>query len=484
MATKRRYSITKDKRRINDDFLLRLKIGVIEHNFNEFNSNDDWSFFCYGQLNENGILRLLNTRAIIPLVLQPYGIDFRFDTTKVSFGYLNKISGLIETEFVNYSFSIGEIYSFSFVFDSLTKELSFFVNSRNVGVRVISQPFNLTGEIENILETRINAGNGEIELLGINCSCRNYIAYSKKTSNSEINYIYQTGTPVNINDTTLFLNLPFNNMPNIQLRKGGIVRKTDSTEDYNGFGAVFNSVLSVGDSFSFETTYDSFSDINFNARWIFGLKNLTDINTPILGDAYLLVTDFSTNIQTFIKTGVSQGTQAISFVKGDVFSLTLTTATTIEVKKNATLQFTFTGVDSTSLKPFFNLYDSSVSNMKNLSMNGVLMDMGDVITENGTNLLNRNSQDLAYINNPSTVPKEFNYIDYSGDELGLNAGTSTFAAYGDYYTKVLGQNFTGGGGSITYKSKELRKYGVQLDGTQYLSISNITQFDVKTTSTQ
>lgn len=54
---------------------------------------------------------------------------------------------------------------------------------------------------------------------------------------------------------------------------------------------------------------------------------------------------------------------------------------------------------------------------------------------------------------------------WTDDELGLNTGTSTFTAYSDFYTKVTGQNFSGGGDAITYKGEELRYYGLQFDSS-------------------
>lgn len=62
---------------------------------------------------------------------------------------------------------------------------------------------------------------------------------------------------------------------------------------------------------------------------------------------------------------------------------------------------------------------------------------------------------------------------WSDDELGLNVGTSTFTAYADFYTKQLGVNFSGGGDSIIYKGKELRKFGISFNGiNQYFRVPN------------
>ena len=69
------------------------------------------------------------------------------------------------------------------------------------------------------------------------------------------------------------------------------------------------------------------------------------------------------------------------------------------------------------------------------------------------------------------TPKNGRAVSYSDDELGLNIGTSTFTAYGDVYTGVLGANFTGGGEFVNYKGIELRKYGLKFNGIdQYLSV--------------
>ena len=66
-----------------------------------------------------------------------------------------------------------------------------------------------------------------------------------------------------------------------------------------------------------------------------------------------------------------------------------------------------------------------------------------------------------------------NAFNWSDDNLGLNVGTSDFTAYADYYTRVLGVNFAGGGDSIIYKGKEIRKFGLKFNGTsQYLRIPN------------
>ena len=479
MGTKRNYSITKDKYRFNDDFLLNLKFVVVEHNFAEFNSDSDWTFLVYAQLNENNTLKLLNTRTVVPSVLNPYGIIFSFSNTNITFGYLNKTTGLSENATVSHNFATGTLYNLAFVFDSVSKELNFIVNSRKIGAVTITEPFNLAGEIEHIRDGKINFGNVDISIIPIvEMSVRNYIALSEKASYSEINYTYQTGNfdkPVKDN---LILSTPFNIIPNSILKRGGFIRKTNTTTGYNGFGAVFNTVLNVGDVVSYETTYNSFSNADFDVRWILGFKNLTDLNVPILGNTYLMNAQLAINQLVFVKSGVVDGSAIPNLIKGDIISFTLTTSTTIEVRRNATLLHTFTGVNSTNLRPFIQFYDAMSSPIKNLKYNNVLMGLGDVVTENGTNLLNRSTQDLAYINNPLTSRKQVNYIEYGGDELGLNAGTSTFTVYRDFYTKNNSENFSGGGDSINYKSKELRKYGIRLDGTQYFSILNLNQFDI------
>lgn len=87
-----------------------------------------------------------------------------------------------------------------------------------------------------------------------------------------------------------------------------------------------------------------------------------------------------------------------------------------------------------------------------------------------------NNNCLDFVNTHRTTPKTPThgvFKLFTDDELGLNVGTSNFLAYGDFYTKVLGQNFSGGGDSVLYKSKELRKFGLVLNGVnQSLRILN------------
>jgi hypothetical protein len=50
--------------------------------------------------------------------------------------------------------------------------------------------------------------------------------------------------------------------------------------------------------------------------------------------------------------------------------------------------------------------------------------------------------DVVKVYNPTATSYRAQAIGWTDDELGLNAGTSTFTAYGDYQTKTLGANFT------------------------------------------
>lgn len=63
---------------------------------------------------------------------------------------------------------------------------------------------------------------------------------------------------------------------------------------------------------------------------------------------------------------------------------------------------------------------------------------------------------------------------WTNDELGITALTSTFVAYRDYESKLLGDNFSGGGDSIIYKVTELRKFGINFDSSlsQYIEVEN------------
>jgi len=92
--------------------------------------------------------------------------------------------------------------------------------------------------------------------------------------------------------------------------------------------------------------------------------------------------------------------------------------------------------------------------------------LNNVVLVDGTDRLMLDViENYNYAKTVNLTPNHGVATGWTDDELGLNTGTSTFTAYADFYTKVAGQNFSGGGDAITYKGEELRYYGLQFDSS-------------------
>ena len=119
MGTKRRYSITKDKRRINDSFLMNIvgnngggQFGDSLHYFPEIRPTNDWSIAGSFSLKQDPALGFfsvfMDTRreenTINGLVIFINSNGFNFNT-----GWFSSL------KLWAYTFKVNSIYNFSFI---------------------------------------------------------------------------------------------------------------------------------------------------------------------------------------------------------------------------------------------------------------------------------------------------------------------------------------------------------------------------------
>jgi len=139
---------------------------------------------------------------------------------------------------------------------------------------------------------------------------------------------------------------------------------------------------------------------------------------------------------------------------------------------NGVLVSTFTDAGPVqTLRPCISVLSANTFNVNNIIINGVkvfqIKDSSNLPTLKILDV----SSNYDYAKLTPVIPKHGTLLGWDNDELGLNIGTSTFTAYADFYTKIAGANFSGGGDSVIYKGKELRKYGLKFNGIdQYLSV--------------
>ena len=86
-------SITQQKKRINDDFLLKFdnsNMLQIDYQFSEINSNNDWCISAFAQVNSVGRVIILNTTTGFPNTTNTKGFGFDMFNNQVRFFYFKE----------------------------------------------------------------------------------------------------------------------------------------------------------------------------------------------------------------------------------------------------------------------------------------------------------------------------------------------------------------------------------------------------------
>jgi len=482
MGTKRNYSLTKDKFRLNDTFLLNVtgntgggQYGDSLHYFPEIMPLNDWSIVGSFSLKTlvNGSNVILDTRRQSGTINGIYINVKEFEFTLIT-GW-NSASVVWD-----YTFSLNRIYNFCLNYNSTTKILNLDINTRNIGDMFYNE--NWTTEPENgLIMGRLAFENFGQKSITLN----NIATFKKQLPQNEKNYIYQTGELEEDSHESCMFHVPFKNV--VHKSNDKRIRKKLNTNNTNDNWVRFNVIPVVSDVFTSICKAGLFFKIgtgNIVANSCFW--GFTDSPTPVTSgfNTAMFVTSTTTNNITVIENGSIVYSAPVIY--GDVYKLEILTATTIGAYINNVLVYTFTGVNLATYKLFCKVQNTVNSPLSDIERNNIslhddsFVDQNIEISLNDAVMMNV----VANYNYAKTIPipkSEIYHLGFGGfsdNEMGLNAGTSTFTAYSDFYTKTPALNFTGGGDSVIYKSKELRKYGIRLDGTQYFSILNLSQFDV------
>jgi hypothetical protein len=450
-------SITYNKTRLNDDFLLNNNASsVIKGLYSpnphlEVNFTDDWSisFVVERETSLDEPVLYMNDS-----ITGVYGISILFFGDSL---FVETNSGLYD---LGVDIKIGHKYTITLDFDSTSKEILASINGSKRTNTLINSL--LRSNLGGIYLFYTNLGNDQ----SLKGSLRDIYFVDRKQTEQENTYYYINQIPSNTLKDNITQHLPLNAVA------GKLQGKTYVKGDYiNGWtsGVLFQQGLALDQNGYIECTFTGGKQFT-----IFGFTTTTapvgSWNFPIV--SYGIYGDTTQNLGNYQKALSGLSPLPMVYARGHkdiikVERVNAATTPTINLYINAVLVDSFACTNA-PLLPVMVCFRKGASAVTNVKLNGVEITILDDESEiehlyASPDVINNYRSDLE--------PKHATFVNYTEDELGLNVGTSTFTAYSDYYTGVLGANFTGGGDSITYKGKELRKYGLKFNGIdQYLSV--------------
>jgi hypothetical protein len=463
MGTKRRYDITKDKRRFNDDFFLNFKGNeyvVFDTPFSSINSANNWTM-SFGLLKkQKGATSVLfDSRSndvggqggiSLALLEQPSTYTIRFRN-----GFNSPTSTQID---FNYNFNYDGLYVVALIYETSTNRISLWVDgfvrdSVSIGsaiINTVDTNYSLLGGL------KIPGGTSVLAHLGF---ILDFNVFDEVLPDIELQNFYET----------LFLDINSINKNQLNVTLNNVA--------YNSKNSNFRSVITNMGTSKMLFNYSVVNTDEISSEVVVftgngGSVGFKDKNTPAFDNDYYII-GISNGVYFFEKNGVPNPTLLVP-VLGDVMSVVISGGN-IEYRVNnvfigASTLTTSLGV----LKPFANSRSRGQLEIKNIKYNGVLCNDSDVLSNFNCSIDDKIQLDVVKNNNISATVSHGACLGWSFDELGLNTGTSNFEAYADFYTGNAGENFTGGGDSIIYKNEEIRKFGVKLTAAnqQYIELEN------------
>ena len=446
-------SITYNKTRFNDDFLLNnnansITKGLYSPNPHlEINFTNDWS-----------ISFVVERETILtePIL---YMNEINGGAVGLSVLFAGSVLAVTANATVynlGVDINVGQKTTITLDFDSTSKGILATINGSKRTTTVIPAltRFN-QGGIYLFYTTLVNAQS-------LKGSLRDIYFVDRKQTEQENTYYYINEIPSPTLKDNITQHLPLNAVA------GELKGKTYIKGDHaNGWtsGVLFQDGLALDEDGYIECTFTGGSQYT-----VFGFTTTTapvgSWNFPIV--SYGVYGDTLDNYQKAL--GGSFSTLAIARGHEDIIKVervNTTTTPTINLYINNVLVDSFACTNA-PLLPVMVCFVKGLSAITNVKLNGV-----EITTLDDESEIEHlyASPDVIKNYRNDLEPKHATFVNYTEDELGLNIGTSTFTAYADYYTSVLGENFSGGGDSIIYKGKELRKYGLKFNGIdQYLSV--------------
>lgn len=479
-------SITQQKKRYNDDFALNFNNNNLiifnEYDFLEITRNADWTICFNIFLKEEPymivfqpgfISGILATSQLLQIGLLPTSTELQISCNQLS-GGVNTIKSF---NYTNLKFgSTPILINLCFVYTTTDNMLKVYVNSELANTFVNFAVG--TADFQNNRKGLALGGTYDVTNARLKASLRDFIVLTKAITQQDIVYFYQTGVLPSTTHANITLHLPLNDIKSNE-NVNFIKLNVNNTATWDG-GVLFSDKLLNGADGYLEYQY---YNTPLNQAVMVGFTELT---SPVTSWNYTnmkygiyTIRNFSgLNQYRYVINGVVSNT-AITPQPTDVLKIERI-GSNIKGYVNTTQIFSVTGV-TTLLSPLLLSYCANVENIKegSLKLNGVeIKNRDDESKEPSFRNMPINisySTDVTsvydYAKATPITQKKALKIGWTDDELGLNSGTSTFTAYVDFYTKTLGQNFTGGGDSIIYKGKELRKYGLIFGGTRKLNIT-------------
>ena len=447
-------SITYNKTRFNDDFSTyndasSIIKGLYSPNPHlEITFTDDWSISFVVERET-----LLNE----PII---YMKEVNGDVYGFSVLFIGSTLSVVIDEVaysLNVDVKIGYKTTIALDFDSTSKEILTTVNGSKRTTTVITSltRFNLGG-----IYLFYNTIGSFQSLKG---GLRDIYFIDRKQTEQENTYYYINEIPSPTLKDNITQHLPLNSVA-AELKSKTYI-KGDHADAWTS-GVLFQDGLGLDENGHIECTFTGGSQYT-----LFGFTTTTapvgSWNFPIV--SYGIYGDTLDKYQKAL-TGVSP--LPMLYTRGHeeiikVERVNATTTPTINLYINNVLVDSF-GCTNASLLPVMVCLRKGMSAITNVKLNGV-----EITTLDDESEIEHlySTPDVIKNYRSDLEPKNATFVNYTEDELGLNIGTSTFNAYVDYYTGVLGENFSGGGDSIIYKGKELRKYGLKFNGIdQYLSV--------------
>ena len=446
-------SIIFNERRFNDGFSFNTKgvsnkYGFSSNDLTHINYTSNWSIAFSFSLNVD-----VTTRRII---LDKFVTSSGGWTLQIINNELNFQGGSNQT--ISTTLNKEVKYSVVLVFDSITKELETYINGSLNKTTVIASftDTNKVGGVNYFTTTSFTLYDGIDALF-------DYLGtFNDKITQRNINYLYLNGVVPHgldsICETWVVSNALVGETNTRNYLKTTFVNGWDS-------GVIFSDHLSAGTG-SFE-----FKIANDEGNIFIGLCNAT---TPILPGDWSYTTKgvygfyLSTSNRLYPVQNSSFGSQIATRNKGDILRIDVSGGIMTLFQNGLSIGATY-GIPANAVKPSIFVFEGNLATATDLKLDGVSISGVEdsfQIKVDGLVLI-----DTIETINSTKEAKHVSLINYDNDELGLNIGTSTFTAYADYYTRILGENFSGGGDSVIYKGKELRKYGLKFNGIdQYLSV--------------
>ena len=416
LIMKKKYSITKDKRRISADKYLVFgaeKFIRNPSNLSEINENDDWSLM--------------------------FNITKKDSITKEPIIY-NAVSALTQSGFLVYHYNNKIVfftiqsgtpisYSFNFNHDVFNKNVSY-VLSFNSSTNLLSVYANtVLVDSHTILEnfttnqTVSYLGHYFPDVIDFTIGLVNIIILDRQVTEQERNYYYQN----NIISESLHINCrqfyTFDGL--LKSDEIAIFEKTITTSGY-GSGVLFDTQF-IGDSNIEVTIGDGF--INRHAF----VSITSSTNTYLLADMiHGIQMDASGNLQEILN-GSQNGVMS-TYVIGDVIKIERI-GTEINFYKNNGLIKNIIGVSTINYNINFTMF-SPLTQLTNVKLNGVNLKASESTSVNINNVTLIDSVANYNYAKPSEnlVGNHGQLIGWTDDVLGLTK-LSSKSAFKDFYSK-------------------------------------------------